>query len=262
MRDAMWHLGGYLRHLLVARTRHGVHSPFVFRLVEEVLRQGGPIATMQDVEGLRRSLLRDPRRMRVTDLGAGSRVLPESERRVSDIARNALATPRKAAILYKLARHFKPEHTLELGTSLGLSTMYLARGAAPGKVITIEGCPAIHRLASEHFAHFGQENITALEGDFRAVLPNVLQALPRLDLAYIDGHHAEEPTLDYFDHCLAKAHNDTVFVLDDIHWSRGMARAWETVKAHPQVTVTIDLHDMGLVFLRQEQAREHFTLRY
>jgi predicted O-methyltransferase YrrM len=83
-----------------------------------------------------------------------------------------------------------------------------------------------------------------------------------LDLVFIDGHHLKDPTLDYFEQCLGKAHNDSVFILDDIHWSQGMEEAWEQVKHHPRVSVTIDLYTMGLVFLRSEQAREHFRLRY
>ena len=86
--------------------------------------------------------------------------------------------------------------------------------------------------------------------------------MERIDLAFIDGHHAKEPTLEYFEQCLAKAHNDTVFVFDDIHWSRGMEEAWEAIKAHERVTVTIDLYNMGLVFLRREQVPQHFVLRY
>jgi predicted O-methyltransferase YrrM len=78
----------------------------------------------------------------------------------------------------------------------------------------------------------------------------------------MDGHHAKEPTLDYFELCLQHSHNDTVLVLDDIHWSQGMEAAWSAIKAHPRVTVTIDLYSLGLVFLRSEQAREHFRLRY
>src|SRR5690606_22646601 len=99
-------------------------------------------------------------------------------------------------------------------------------------------------------------------GSFRSRLPEVLQKIDRLDLAFIDGHHAKDPTLDHFDQCLARAHNDTVFVLDDIHWSRGMEEAWEAIKSRPEVTVTIDLYQMGIVFLRTEQAKEHFVLRY
>jgi len=181
---------------------------------------------------------------------------------VADIARTSLKPPKHARTLFRLVRWFQPSRVLELGTSFGISTLYLAMGAEDGTVTTIEGCPQTHRIALGHFERLKQRNIAPVLGSFKARLPQALQGIERLDLAFLDGHHAKEPTLDYFEQCLAYAHNDTVIVLDDIHWSKGMEEAWEAVKAHPRVTVTIDLYDMGLVFLRKEQAPEHFTLRY
>src|SRR5690606_25194025 len=156
----------------------------------------------------------------------------------ADIARTSLKPPRHARTLFRLARWFRPEQVLELGTSLGITTLYLAKGADEGMVTTIEGCPQTHRIAQEHFERLGQRNITPLLGSFRARLPEALQRMERLDLAFLDGNHAKEPTLDYFEQCLERSHNDTVIVLDDIHWSREMEEAWETVKAHLRVTVT------------------------
>jgi predicted O-methyltransferase YrrM len=262
MQEPLRQIGSYLGHLVKARTRHGVHSPFVYDLVSQVLRPSESLDEMVPIEELRNQLLRSEQRIRVNDLGAGSRVMDMPVRRVADIARTALKAPRHARMLYRLARYFNAEQVLELGTSFGISTLYLARGAEDGTVTTIEGCPQTHHIARRHFELLRQTNIRPVLGSFRSELPKVLKELPRLDLAFLDGHHAKAPTLDYFAQCLAKAHNDTVLVFDDIHWSRDMSEAWASIKAHPQVTVTIDLYDMGLVFLRQEQAPEHFVLRY
>jgi predicted O-methyltransferase YrrM len=262
MSDQIRQLGSYLGHLVKARTRHGVHSPFVYDLISQVLRPSDELPEFAPIEKLREDLLESEQTIRVNDLGAGSRVFDLPVRRVSDIARSAMKPPRQAQLLFRLARYFQAEHVLELGTSFGISTLYLAKGAEDGQVTTIEGCPQTCRIAQHHFEQLKQRNIQPVLGSFRTRLPEVLGRMERIDLVFIDGHHAKEPTLDYFEQCLAKAHNDTVLVFDDIHWSRGMEEAWETIKAHERVTVTIDLYNMGLVFLRREQVPEHFVLRY
>lgn len=262
MSDQLRQIGSYLGHLVKARTRHSVHSPFVYDLIERVLRPQDERPEFTAIESLRDDLLRSEQTIRVNDLGAGSRVLDLPVRRVADTARTALKQPRQAQLLFRLARYFNTGEVLELGTSFGISTLYLASGAEQGRVFTIEGCPQTYRIAQHHFEQLRQRNIVAVLGSFRTKLPEVLSRMERLDLAFLDGHHAKEPTLEYFEQCLTKAHNDTVFVLDDIHWSRGMEEAWGAIKGHPRTTVTIDLYNMGLAFLRTEQAKEHFTLRY
>lgn len=252
----------YLHHLLQAGNRHDVHSPFVYDLVCQVLRKRTPSGLHGDIELLRKQLLRSTGVITVTDLGAGSRRHHSAERRVRDIAATALKPRRQAEQLARIAAYFSPDTILELGTSLGITTLYMARSAPAATVHTIEGCPATAAIAAGHFRQMHAANIVAHTGSFRDMLPGILDGISQLDLAYIDGHHQGGPTLDYFTQCLAKSHNDTVFIFDDIHWSTDMERAWEVIKAHPSITVTIDLFHFGLVFLRQEQQREHFKLRY
>lgn len=252
----------YLRHLRHADDRHGVHSPFVYALVAGALRGRTPRAEFAGIEKLRAQLLADRRRIAVTDLGAGSRRGTTPLRQVGEIAQRSLKPRRQAEMLARLVRYFKPGSVLELGTSLGTTSLYLSRAAGEGRVHTIEGCPAIAAIAREHFRQYAADNITSHVGPFAEQLPLVLNALECLDFAFIDGHHAAGPTLAHFEQCLFKAHNDTVFVLDDIHWSAGMEAAWAAIKAHPEVTVTIDLFHFGIVFLRKEQQREDFVLRY
>ncbi|NJY64179.1 class I SAM-dependent methyltransferase [Salinimicrobium sp. CDJ15-81-2] len=81
------------------------------------------------------------------------------------------------------------------------------------------------------------------------------------DLLYIDGNHQKEATLTYFEKLLPTIHNNSVMIFDDIHWSKGMEEAWEEIKAHPEVRVTIDTFQWGLVFFRREQEKEHFVIR-
>ncbi|MEO8068157.1 MAG: class I SAM-dependent methyltransferase [Flavobacteriales bacterium] len=255
-------VGSWLNHLVKARTRHAVHSPFVYDLVDQVLRNSTERPEFEAIETLREDLLDSDQTIRVNDLGAGSRKLDLPVRAVCDMARTALKPAKQARMLHRLVRYFQAKEIVELGTSFGISTLYLAHGVEDGVVHTIEGCPQTQRIAQHHFDRSGQRNIRTYLGSFKSKLPEVLKRVDQLDMVFIDGHHAKDPTMEYFQQCLAKAHNGTLFVLDDIHWSAGMEQAWEQVKAHPRVTVTIDLYDLGLVFLRKEQAPQHFRLRY
>jgi len=262
MSEQLARIGSWVEHLVKARTRHSVHSPFVYKLTNEVLRVDDELPEFAAIEALRDDLLLSDQVIRVNDLGAGSRLLDEPVRQVSDMARTSLKPARQAQLLFRLARLFAPTNVLELGTSFGLSTLYMARGAEDALVTTIEGCPQTYRIAQHHFERLRQRNINPVLGSFRSSLPFVVRTAEKLDMVFLDGHHAKDPTLEYFELCLTKAHNDSVFILDDIHWSKGMEAAWEEVKKHPRVSVTIDLYDMGLVFFRQEQAPQHFRLRY
>lgn len=252
----------YLRFWLRSGNAHGLHSPFVFGLYTTVIRHDGHFAAYEALEARRHELLQSRESILVRDFGAGSHTSAGQVRRVADIARVAAKPPRLAQLLFRLVNHFQPCTILELGTSLGLTTAYLAAAHTQHQVVTFEGCPATAAVARATFAALHLQNIELREGNLDATLAPTLSALPNLvDFAFFDGNHRCEPTLRYFELCLTKAHENSVFVLDDIHWSAEMERAWEAIKAHPQVVLTIDLFHVGLVFFRRNQPKQHFLLR-
>jgi predicted O-methyltransferase YrrM len=251
----------YLVHRLKAKNRHGLHSPFVYRLADEVIYDFGDKKVYHEVEGLRKLLLNDNRLIHVIDLGAGSRVNNDQQKRVSVIARNALKPPKLAQLLYRLAADFRPENIIELGTCLGVTTVYLQKAAVNATVYTLEGSPQTAAVAAETFNKASANNIELITGNFDDTLPSVINKLARLDFVFIDGNHQKEATLKYFEWCLPKVHEKTVLIFDDIYWSEGMKEAWNLIKAHPKVTVTIDLFWIGLVFFRPGQAREDFFIK-
>jgi predicted O-methyltransferase YrrM len=262
----LYQLFAYLRYwLLHSGNAHGLHSPFVFSLYTTVIRHTGEYAAYAQVEKRRQELLASSQVLEVTDFGAGSQVAGAGGRRraVRDIARHAAKPPRLAQLLFRLVNHFRPATILELGTSLGLTTAYLALADSRNQVITFEGCPNTADVARQTFEKLAIQNVRLVEGNLDQTLPGTLAGLAQpLDFVFFDGNHRYEPTLRYFEACLAKAHENSVFVLDDIHWSAEMERAWEAIKAHPSVTITIDLFYVGVVFFRKKQPRQDFWLRY
>ncbi len=247
----------YLNFLVRAKTRHGVHSPFVFELLTKVIAEKAPFYAFDKIEYLRKQLLLSKKEIEVTDLGTGD----SGKRTIAEIAQRSAKPAAQGQLLFRLVNHFKPKHLLELGTSLGLSSLYMAAPDSSAKLITIEGSRATAKAAEENFRKFGAQNIETVTGNFDEVLPVVLEKNLPFDFIFFDGNHRKEPTLRYFEQCLAKAGPQAVFVFDDIHWSAEMEEAWEQIKAHQKVTVTVDLFFLGLVFFRPEQAKEHFLLR-
>lgn len=255
----------YIRYFLTAYNGkgHGMHSPFVFQFILQVLNNRSGYAAPAQLEALRKQLKADKRILQIEDLGAGSRVASHKTRSVNELARNALKPPKYAQLLYRLVRHYQPQTVLELGTSLGLTTAYLAMANPAASVYTIEGSPAVAGIARENFAKLGLHNIRQYQGNFDEVLPPLVSQLSSIDLAYVDGNHRYEPTVRYFRQLLPVLHNHSILVLDDIHWSQEMEKAWEEIKAHPAVQGSVDIFFLGFVFFRSEfREKQHFVVRF
>ncbi|ANE53346.1 SAM-dependent methyltransferase [Flavisolibacter tropicus] len=242
---------------------HGMHSPFVFQFILHVLNNNSHYKSPATIEALRKHLLKDTTVLNIEDMGAGSRTGAGKQRSVQQLAKSAVKPKKYSQLLYRLVKRYQPQTIVELGTSLGITTAYVATANPAAKVITVEGSEAIHQVAQANFKTLKLGNIEALQGNFDNVLPQVLQHLPKVDLGYIDGNHRLAPTLSYFEQFLQHAHNDTILIFDDIHWSAEMEQAWEQIKAHPAVTCTVDIFFLGFVFFRNEfKEEQHFTIRY
>ncbi|MBU0764374.1 MAG: class I SAM-dependent methyltransferase [Bacteroidetes bacterium] len=287
----------YLEYRITSRhgKGYGIHSPFVFDLITKVFRDRTLYDEYAEVEQVRHSLLGCARIIEVQDLGAGSTALKGTKRKIGRIAKTSSVSPVYGQLLFRLARYFQAEIILELGTSLGISTLYLAKSRQEATVHTIEGCPQTAAEAANVFKQAGNENIAdeadpldsrqinlsasnntisispALKhdqniklhtGPFDEKLPVLLKDLDTIDLIFFDGNHRKEPTLDYFRQCLQKTHKNSIFIFDDIYLSNEMVQAWMEIKNCNRVTLTIDIFRMGLVFFREGIRKQHFSIRF
>jgi predicted O-methyltransferase YrrM len=255
----------YIRYYFTASNGkgHGIHSPFVFDFVTHVLNDKRNFYAYDKIERCRDQLLLDSRQLAIEDFGAGSVAGNKKQRSIAAIAKHAAKSKKLGQLLFRITDCYQPKTILELGTSLGLSTAYLAMGNSKAWVVSCEGAAAVAALAKENFSSLGLNNIEVAEGDFDKTLAPLLESLATIDLAFIDGNHRKEPTLRYFDQLLQKINDGTILIFDDIHWSRGMEDAWEAIKNHPRVLLTIDLFFMGLVSFRKDfKVKQHFVLRF
>jgi len=240
---------------------HGTHSPFVFDFIQNVLSVKTLQAGHRKIETRRKNLLKDHSFIEVEDMGARSG-LKTSSRKISSIAATSLKPAKYARLLNRIVNYYHPEILLEMGTSFGITTAYLAIDTT-AKVYSLEGAASVAEVADETFRLLNINNIHLRKGRFEHTLPKVLSEISGIDFAFIDGNHSKLPTLDYFSQLLGNANENTILVFDDIHWSTEMEEAWKKIQDHQAVTLTIDLFFIGIVFLRSDfKVKQHFCIRF
>lgn len=245
-------LQSFIRYFLLSRHRngHGIHSPFIFDVVSKVFRNKTDPDIVCKIENIRKSLIADNRIIEVFDRGAGSAKMKSRFRKVSDIAEISSVPEKYGVLLSNLSKTFGGNFILEFGTSLGISTMYLAEGKSDAKVVTMEGCRNTSEIARAGFSRADITNIQLLNGDFDDLLPSVRDMNTAPGLVFIDGNHRKDPLLRYFNFSAEISDNDTVIVIDDIHTSREMNTAWEIIRKDPRISASVDVFRMGILFFR------------
>ena len=289
-------IGAFIRHFLTAWNTSGeaIHSPYLFRLVRFVLRDENAYYCFRDIERRRELLLACEDSLDVVDYGsAGSPEGLHVQRRVCDIAKNHLESARVGQMLFRIVNFLheeekRPLQILELGTSLGITTAYLASVDSRNKVVTMEGSEAVLRVAQGVWKMLKLENIEWIQGNIDDTLYNIYSVQnsdvrvqrsdvriqnsefrcqsseakgEKIDLAYVDANHTYEATMRYADFLLNRLTEKGILVLDDIHYSEQMERAWSELKADPRVTTSMDLYHVGLLFVDTHYLKRHYRIR-
>lgn len=260
MKQTWFQIKAYIKHWFTSHTRRGdgVHSPFIFSFITDVKNEKHPYYAYHTIEQIRKSLLHDKNIIQVTDFGTGS----SRKRSICDIEKCSAKSGKEAQLLFRMVRAYQPNTILDLGTCLGTSTLYLSKGNPRAQVYTFEGCPQTAQIAANNFKIAKANNIQLCIGDITETLPVALQQLPQVDFVFFDANHHKEPTLCYFEQCIQKVSPNGIFVLDDIHWSEGMQEAWNILRQHPQVRVSVDLYHLGILFFNPELKPAHYNIKF
>jgi predicted O-methyltransferase YrrM len=242
---------------------HGIHSPFVYDFITSVLNDNRNYYAYEKIEKLKKMFLQDDRVIRYSDPGAGSVKGEQTSKKLSRIAGSAVSTEKFGRLLFRLANHYPSETIIELGSSLGISTAYLASANNASKVTTIEGSYPIGEIAKETFERLKLKNVQLMNGNFDEVLKKVVDSNSPAGLIFIDGNHRKKAVLEYFEIFLNKISPSSLIIIHDIHWSREMEEAWSIIQSHPKVKLSIDIFSAGLVFFRDEfQVKQKFLIRF
>lgn len=258
--NLLFSLSRYLDYVLFSRHKkgHGIHSPFSYDLLKSVLRKK---TSPDEVEEYRDELLNDKRIIETNTAGAGSKTSKKTRLEVRKISGKSSIKPKYGRLLYQLVEKYQPKTILELGTSLGISTAYMAAANTDATIITIEAIEEKQAIAKSYHKAYNLSNIQYQNGCFEDVLAKT-GTHKKYDFIFLDGDHDYQPTLKYFNMLKNHIHHDTIFVIDDIHWSKGMEAAWNKIKLANEVTLSIDLYQMGLIFFKKELSKEHLRIRY
>jgi predicted O-methyltransferase YrrM len=254
----------YLQYWLTSSNGkgHGVHSPFVFDFIKNVLNDKKEKTCYAEIEAIRKQLLQNKNKIEVLDFGAGSTVEHTQNRIIANIAASSLKSPKYAQLIHRIAAYYHQKNIVELGTSLGVTAAYLAKSGEVS-LVTFEGAPSISEIARRNFEKMGIKNVRIIEGNIDNTLPAFSKTAGKIDLGFIDGNHRQNPTLQYFQNLKDICHDHSILIFDDIHWSKEMEAAWELIKKDKEVTLSIDLFFIGLVFFRKDfKVKQHFTIRF
>jgi predicted O-methyltransferase YrrM len=248
----------YLYHIFTARNSKGfgIHSPFIFQFFQFVLLEKNPFYIFNRIEKERLKLLNDNSLINVVDFGTGI----NRTRKVSDIARKSLKPMKFGKLLFRMINYYKAKNILELGTSLGITSSYLASASSDLKLTTLEGCPETARIANETFRDLEITNVNVVIGNIDETLSKVLDNIGLLDFIFIDANHHSVPLLNYFEKCISNTKKNCIIVIDDIYWSEDMEMAWNKIKNHDRVMSTIDLFHIGIIFLNSDLSKKHYKL--
>ena len=258
-----WRILKYLQHLFHLRHRrgHGIHSPYVFEFVNSVLFNAKGWTVPEEVSWVHRVMKKDcsliPREELPEMKGD-----EEITRSISSFVKKASVSPKYGALLFRIARWFEPEVVVELGSGLGISTAYLRAGAPESTFHAVEGGRIRALLAAQVVYRSKLREVHMHRGDITEELPQILEDLPGRMLAFVDGNHHYEPTVDYVDRLLKIADGDAIIIMDDIYWSRGMQRAWNELRARPEERVSVDLFQIGILLLRKDLKKMHFKIKF
>jgi predicted O-methyltransferase YrrM len=251
-----------IKHALHSKGKggHGIHSPWVYELITQVLHRDKSFYFIDTIEAQRKALLRNTSKLEVNDLGAGSHAVNTNRRSIRQIASTALQPAQHSRAIAKMLHRYQPEKILELGTSLGITTAYLKSAKPSAEIYTLEGDKAIGNVAKGVWGQLGLQDIQLVQGNIDVTLGEVLERMQRVDFALLDANHRYEPTMRYFSQLLPYCHENTILILDDIHWSQEMNRAWKEIIQHSEITISIDFFHFGLIHFRKGKEKENFII--
>ena len=250
----------YISYWLNEENEHSLHAPFIYDLYKKVIKKKyKEDRAYKSIEQVRKGFLDSEKSITIHDFGSGSN--NASDRKISKIAQYGISRKSFSQLFDSLINYLEATEIIELGTSLGVNTLYLANGEHRN-VTTFEGAPALCAIAQAVFDGNGKTNIKIVEGDINTTLPDYLERITKVDLAFIDANHKYQPTLQYFDWLLKKAHDKTCFVFDDIHRNKEMEAAWRKLNESYEVALSIDLYQVGLVFINPELRKQSYTLKF
>ena len=258
---SLYQAKSYADYWLRKVDEYSLHSPFAFDIYQDIFKGSVDPERFSEIEYIREKMEQDPRIIEPISLGSPSELTRGKNQRINQIAKHGVTRRRHSELLYRICLQAKAESIIELGTSLGINTLYLSM-LPKARVRTFEGNPELAAIANENFKALRKENIQLIEGDLDEILKHQIDLVAKVDFAFIDANHKYEPTLNYFNLLSRKTYDDSVIAIDDIHRSREMEAAWNEILSSPLVRVSFDIYQMGIIYFNTELTKQHYILSF
>ena len=256
----MWYrIKSRLNFLLKSSNQHGIHSPFVYDLITKCFYDKTPFSAYHNLKALRNKLIYNQDLVKVKHYSETSKVFQSNHQKISTIVKGEGSSYKKQKQLYRITNYFKPKNVLELGTSVGLGSAAMAIASNNSIIKTVEVNKNISDIAKKVFKSYQLKNIQIDTSSFKDFFKK--SNYENLDLVYLDGTCDKESTIENFNSLLKHSHNESVFIINNIYWSKEMTEAWNIIKKQKEITVSIDTFYWGFLFFRKEQPKQHFTIR-
>ena len=210
------------------KSKYKVHSPFVYDFMTKVLYDKGPNRDYDTI-------------LRISSLLDGKKYATRSRRK-------------EARLLYRLVNYLEPEAVVSFGSLSALNTTALALGNLQTKVYLDHSADFLETMNA-----MGVVNVNLLRHDKSE--QEQLQRLS-LDFVFFGLNDFGEDTWNKLEEALAQANEETVLIFEGIHHSSRTEAAWEAIIADEDVTLSIDVFSLGLVFFREGVEKQDFVLKY
>ncbi len=250
----------FIIFLLKSKNKHGVHSPFVYNIVTKCFAKKIPKKSLTHFINYKKELFSNTSKIALHSVTTDSNPFSKNQRKIVKNALQSIICLKRASLLINLIHYFKPENVLEVETSLGLGSAVVSNATKNSKITTLSNCKETASVAKKLFDRFNFKNIELINGDLNNILTKLVNN-NEYDFIFLNGNCQNIKTLSLFKLILNGIHNDSIIILNNIHLNKENKCIWEKIKKHPKVTVTIDTYRLGLVFVREEQEKEHFIIR-
>jgi len=216
---------------IFCRGGYGIHSPFVFDLIINVIEERRQYYCYEKLHEALYQIKHDKRKVFLN----GATVT------MAKAARDNCLTENELRLLFRLANRFRPQTILTAGSDFGTTAMYMTAFSSSTQCIAIEPEQSVAAAARHFIKRFTQTQVEIVEDTFsNFYLPDN----KKIDMLMWGNSAKEHFDIDVLERLLPFLRESSVLIIKDIR----NGDIWKTVCTHPKVSVTIDLYNLGIVF--------------
>lgn len=238
------------------RYGYGVHSPFSYHLIKNVIQEKNPYYCYEKLENLREKLSNDKEEIQFFDIQTQT----FAAKQIRNLLRDSVSA-HYGQLLFRLANHAKPQTIIHFGASLGLTTGYLASVGSTIPCTAVETCPNTAIAAKKTIEACDFSNVSIYTANNEDEIQKIIQNFPVVDFVFVDKNFKNK-IKNIFYTLLPKITDKSIFVFADINRNNETRNTWEEITKNEKVHISIDLINMGIVYFSPEFQKQHYKFYF